>query len=362
MTRLLVLLLATVVACGAQARLTEIRVQAIEPFSDGASVGEWGAYERVRGVARGERDPADRRNRGIVNLERAPRNAAGRVDYELDWFMLRPARGNGRLVYEVTNRGRKLLAPYLMDATSGSANDPKGLADVGNAFFLNRGYTLVWSGWDADAPKANNGMSMKSPVVPGVVRVIREELVSGTRAPQVETFRLSYEAASLDPSQSTLTVRRLERDPRVPVEWSWLNTREIRLANGKPEPGALYEFHYPAKDPKVQGIGFAAARDLVSFLRYESSDDEFQRNPAGGGITHALALGVSQSGRYLRDFVQQGFNEDESARKVFDGVLSHIAGIGGVFLNAEFAQPGRTNTQHEDHLFPENSHPFSAVR
>jgi hypothetical protein len=361
MRLLLIFLLA--LAPAAQARLTEIRVQNIEPFADGATFGEAGVYERVSGVAKGELDPADARNRGIVNLKRAPRNAAGRVEYEVEWFMLRPERGNGRLLYEVTNRGRKFLTHWLMDGPAAAANDPKSAQDAGNALFLRLGYTIVWSGWDPDAPKANNGMSMKSPVVPGVVRVIRDELVSGTRAPERETFRLSYEAASLDPSQSKLTVRRQEKDPRVEVAgWSFVNAREIRLADGKPVPGSLYELHYPAKDPKVLGIGFAAARDLVAFLRYESSDDEFQRNPAGRGTTHALAIGISQSGRYLRDFVRQGFNQDEASRKVFDGVLSHIAGIGGVFLNAEFAQPARTNTQHEDHLFPENAPPFTVLR
>nr|WP_284210283.1 alpha/beta hydrolase domain-containing protein [Methylorubrum aminovorans] len=89
---------------------------------------------------------------------------------------------------------------------------------------------------------------------------------------------------------------------------------------------------------------------------------EAASNPAGGAIRHTLALGISQSGRYLRDFIQQGFNRDEAGKRVFDGVLSHIAGVGGVFLNARFGQPSRTNTQHEDHLYPENTFPFSAAR
>lgn len=352
----------------AQARLTEIDVQGVEPFASGATFGDGGAYERVWGAAKGELDPADPRNRGIVNIERAPRNARGRVAYEVEWFMLRPAdpsKGNGRILYDVTNRGRKFLTHWLMEGPAASANDPKTAQDAGNALFLRRGYTIVWSGWDPDAPKTNNGMAMKSPVVPNVERVIRDELVSGTRAPQRDTFRLTYEAASLDQARSKLTVRRNEKDARVEIPasgWSWVNAREIRLNGGKPLPGSLYEFHYPAKDPKVLGIGFAAVRDLVSFLRHESSDDEFKRNPAGRGITHTLAIGISQSGRYLRDFVHQGFNQDEAKRKVFDGVLSHIAGVGGVFLNAEFGQPARTNTQHEDHYYPENAFPFSAAR
>ena len=371
MTRGLIIVVVLAAAGAAQARLTEIRVQKVEPFAEGTTFGAAGAYERVLGVAKGELDPADARNRGIVNLDRAARNPRGHVEYEVEWFMLRPAdasKGSGRILYDVTNRGRKFLLNWIMDAppqAAAAVNNPSSAKDAGNGLFLRLGYTIVWSGWDPDAPKANDGMTMKSPVVPNVVRVIRDELVNGTRGPLRDTFRLTYESASQDQGQAGLTVRRKEKDARVDIPasgWSYVNSREIRLANAKPEPGSLYEFHYPARDPKVLGIGFAAVRDLVSFLRYEASDDEFLPNPARRGISRALAIGISQSGRYLRDFVHQGFNQDESGRRVFDGVLSHIAGIGGVFLNAEFAQPARTNTQHEDHYYPENTFPFSAAR
>jgi len=356
-----------------QARITEINVQRVEPFADDASFGKTGAYESVRGVAKGELDPKHPRNNAIINLDRAPRNARGNVDYEVEWFMLRPsapALGNRKILFEVTNRGRKFLMNWIMDAppqAGGAVNDPKTLADAGNALFLRQGWTMVWAGWDPDAPKSNNGMTIKAPVVPGVVRVIRDELVNGTRAPQGDAFRLSYEAATPDQSKARLTQRRKEKDTRFEIPaagWAYLNPREIRLlpVGTKPSPGTLYEFHYPAKDPKVLGIGFAATRDLVSFLRNEASDEEFQRNPAGRGIEHVVATGISQSGRYLRDFVYQGFNQDEGKRKVFDGALAHISGIGGVFLNAEFGQPARTNTQHEDHYFPENVFPFSPAR
>jgi hypothetical protein len=112
----------------------------------------------------------------------------------------------------------------------------------------------------------------------------------------------------------------------------------------------------------VLGIGMAATRDLVSFLRYEARDAQGTANPAGPGIKRALAFGSSQSGRFLRDYVRDGFNQDERARKVFDGVMAHTAGVGGVFLNEEFGQPNRTSTQHEDHTFPESAFPFSTAR
>jgi hypothetical protein len=380
-------LLAGSIAHGpAVARVTEINVAAVEPFADGAAYGSTGAYERVRGTFKGELDPADARNKVIVNLERAPRNARGWVEYEADFFLLRPAdaaRGNRKIIYDVTNRGRKFIHFRLMDANPPSvaaANDPKLAADAGTGLFFRRGYTLAWSGWDSEAPRANNGLSMKPVIATDkgkpIVRVIRDELVSGTRSrvdppkpgepPRRQTLQLSYEAATLDQGQAKLTARRRETDPRVEIPasgWTYAGPQAIELlpAGTQPQPGTLYEFHYPAKDPRVLGIGMAATRDLISFLRYDAADAKGNANPARPGIRTALAFGISQSGRFLRDYVHDGFNQDEAARKVFDGMLAHTAGAGGVFLNAEFAQPNRTNTQHEDHTMPENAFPFSSA-
>ena len=363
-------------ALPAFAMLTEIRITAVEPFAEGASFGDSGAYERVRGTFKGELDPSDARNKVIVNIDKAPRNAAGRVEYDGEFFILRPvdaARGSGKILYDVLNRGRKGMHTRFMDArppTPAEANDPRTLAHAGNGLLLRRGYTLAWSSLDPDAPRSNNGMALTSIFAP-IERVIRDEIVPDTRVrapagknvPKWKTLRLSHEAASLDQSRARLTQRRAEADPRVEIPasgWQYVNAREIALLpeGTNPAPGTLYEIHYPAKNPKVLGAGFAAVRDLVSFLRSDRSAD----NPARPGIKAALAFGSSWSGRFLRDFIHQGFNQDESARKVFDGVFSHIAGGGGVFLNYEFGQPVRTSTQHEDRAFPETQFPFSAAR
>ena len=364
-------------ATATHAVVTGITVTSVERFADNAPFGQTGAYERVKGTFKGELDPADPRNQAIVNLDRAPRNAQGKIEYESDFFLLRPldpARGNGKLLYDVVNRGRMYVHWRLMDAklaSPASGNDPRTLDDAGNGLLLRMGFTLAWSGWDPDAPRTNNGLTMKPVIATNggapVVRTIRDELTSGLRGAPRETLRLTYEAANLDQGQARLTQRRHQSDAREPVPaagWAYVNAREIRLlpAGTKPEPGTLYEFHYPAKDPRVLGIGFAATRDFVAFLRYATRDTAGRPNPAGTGIKGTLAFGISQSGRFLRDFVYQGFNQDESARKVFDGVLAHTAGVGGVFLNTEFGQPARTNTPHEDHTFPENAFPFSTAR
>jgi hypothetical protein len=358
----------------AHARIAGIEIVTVEPFAEGAEFGAVGSYERVIGTARGELDPADPANAGIVDIALAPRNARGMVEYKTDLFILRPkdpARGSGTLLFEVLNRGRKFLFNWVLDAPAQGAqavNDPKTITDAGTALVLNRGYTIVWSGWEADALRQQGGMAIDVPVATRggkpIVETVRDELVSATRGPPEAPFLLTFKAASEDKANTQLTVRRREADlPRsVPADaWHFATPRQIEfLPKGtKPLPGSLYEFTYQAVEPKVLGIGFAATRDVVAFLR---SDAASGANPAGGGIKQTLALGISQSGRYLRDFIQQGFNRDEAGRRVFDGMLSHIAGVGGVFLNARFGQPSRTNTQHEDHFYPENSFPFSTTR
>jgi hypothetical protein len=206
-----------------------------------------------------------------------------------------------------------------------------------------------------------------------ITKTIRDEFVFGTRVPVTRlTAPLSYEAATLEQERARLTVRRKEADTasEIPASgWAYVDSRSIKLLpeGAKFQPGLIYDFSYPAKNPKILGIGFAATRDIVSFLRYAVRDSVGTANPIAvgkesPGIQTALAIGVSQSGRYLRDHIESGFNQDESKRKVFDGVLAHTAGIGKVFANFEFGQPNRTNTQHEDHHFPENQFPFAHTR
>ena len=333
--------------------LLSFEIEKVEPLADGAPFSEVGAYERVIAVARGEVDPALPANSGIALIDKAPRNAAGKVEYATNVFILRPkdsTRGNGHILYEVNNRGRKMLFGNIADGPQG-VNDPKTLADLGNAFPLRRGYTIVWSGWDPDAPRANMGLALTAPVATDngqpIVQTVREEWVSGTRLGVLEAFKLSHEAATVEQPRARLTVReRADDEPReLPLnQWSFVDARSIKLRDGtKAQPGFLYEFHYEAKNPKVQGLGFAATRDVVSWLRH--SPDAV--NATGGPITHALAIGFSQAGRYLRNHVSEGFNRDEQGRRVF--------------FNTPFAQPARTNTQHEDHGFPENEFPFSTA-
>jgi hypothetical protein len=367
-----------IVVTSADARITEIRIEAVEPFAEGHAFGAAGAYERVRGVAKGELDPASPQHAGIVHLDKAPRNGRGMVEYEVDIFMLRPAdpkKGSGILYYEVLNRGNKQLGTRLLDVTSGGVlalNDLKTRAHAGNGFLFERGYTIVWSAWDPDVSGANVRMTARFPPVlengQPMVRRIREEFQVGKRtAMDVEVARLNYPAVSTDRSKARLTVRDRHSDGRTEIpsdQWEFADARSIRLLpkGTKFATAAIYELWYEATGAKVVGMGFAAVRDVVSFLRYERADQHGNANPlASYGIRHTLAFGGSQAGRFLRHYIELGMNKDLSGRKVFDGVYSHTAGAGKVFANHSFAEPGRTSTQHEDHEYPENWFPFSTA-
>ncbi len=351
---------ALLLAHPAAARLTKLAVVSQEAFAGGASFGSAGPYVRMEAVAHGELDPKDPANAGIALLDQAPRNARGMVEYDTDVFILRPAdpaRGNGALLYEVTNRGNKFLMSWLNDAPEpppGSVNDPRTLADAGRAFTFRRGDTMVWSGWQPEATGANNGMSIRVPVATQgglpIVRRIRFEFIAGTRGPEAMLrIRLPYPVATMETAR--LTVRSRSADapaPLRPDEWGWVDSSTIQLLpfGTAPTPRRIYELTYEATRPTVDGIGFAATRDLVSHLRTQP------------GIQRTLAIGISLSGRFLRHFLELGMNRDEAGRRVFDGVLPHIAGAGKVFANEAFAMPGRTATQHEDRFYPENWPPF----
>jgi hypothetical protein len=301
-------------------------------------------------VASGALDPAHPRNRGIALLDKAPRNAAGLVEYRSDFVLLRPAdaaKGNGRMLYEVNNRGRIMLFANLCAGVAG--NQPATAEDLGNALPLRMGFSLLWTGWDPGAPKPT-GLSLDVPVIEGVSQPIREEFVSGTRLGMHEAFKLAYEAVG----PATVTVRRTQTAPRTPVAAEMVDRSSVRPVGGI-ETGSIYEVRYQATKPRVLGIGFAATRDIVSHLRRDGAD------LLGRPVEHTLAFGISQAGRYLRDHIAQGFNGDEDGRRVFDGVFTHVAGIGRVFHNTPFGQPFRTRTWHEDHDFPEVEFPHSSA-
>jgi hypothetical protein len=339
------------------------------PTFEGHSFGTVGAYEWLIGYAEGELDPEDPRNAGIVNLDRARRNERGKVAYRVDVQILKPVEmsgGNRRIFFDVLNRGGKRSLGHRVNGGPNS-NDPRLRSDIGTGFLMNQGYTMVWSGWQSDVAATGGLMrgDFPIPLQPNgspVIGTHRDEFIFDD-VTNPRTARLNYPAADLDPSRATLTVRQHERDLRqTPAElrWSYVSATEIRIDRPRDfDGGAIYEFVYPARDPVVMGVGFAATRDVVSFLRYEAETDGGSTNPLAGQIEMALGMGISQSGRYLRDWLYQGFHEDLRGRLVFEGILPIAAGSRLTQVNIPFSVPGDYSRPHEQHTMPGHHFPFT---
>ncbi|MBA3439097.1 MAG: hypothetical protein H0T92_04425, partial [Pyrinomonadaceae bacterium] len=360
----------------AEAHITRIEITRVEsPTFEGTSFGDVGQYEKLRLRAFGEVDPNDPRNAVITDIELAPRNARGMVEYSTDVFILKPvdsSRGNHRLFYHMNNRGDIGGPPMGISVlfafnNGGGGNDPTTAADAGNGFLMRQGYTIVSSGWDAGVAPGNNRLTITVPTARNpdgstIVGPALEEFVIDNAITM--TGALTYPAATLDKSQASLTVRVHYTDPPEAVsaaDWEYVNDRAIKLLPaGTPfQQGRLYEFTYPATDPIVAGLGFVATRDLAAFLRHAVTDDAGNLNPLAGDVQAIYTFGISQPSRFMRDYMHLGFNEDEEARPVFDGILNWVGGGSGIFVNYRFAQPGRTHRQHIGRWYPEREFPFA---
>jgi hypothetical protein len=334
------------------------------PAFEGRTFGSVGTYDRIVARATIAVDPVNPHNTIIVDLERAPRNAQGAVEAVADVEILRPtvaANGNRRLFYEVLNRGSKLGFALFNDLPV-VTNDLVKATDAGNGFLMNRGYTVVWSGWQGDIVPGGGRMGLSPPVVPGITGLAREDFIfDHNDNPAIAA--LTYPAADLDPAHAKISVREREADARATppgLEVKFEGPSKISISRPPGfDAGAIYEFIYAAKDPKVMGLGFAATRDIVSFLRNETTDAAGTANPLTGRIDRAIGFGLSQSGRYIHDYLYLGFNADETGRPVFDGLMPHISGAKKTFTNYRFSQPGRSPYEHADMLYPGADFPFT---
>ena len=347
------------------AKVVKFEIVRVEsPAFEGRSFGSVGTYDRIIARATVAVAPDDPHNTIIVDLDRAPRNAQGLVEAVTDVEILRPtvaANSNRRLFYEVLNRGGKLGFALFNDVPA-VVNDLAKATDAGNGFLMNRGYTMVWSGWQGDIAPGAGRITFSPPIVPDITGLAREDFVfDHTDNPASAT--LSYPAADLDPAHTRLSVREREADPRAtPAGLEVKFEGPTRISIKRPDSfdaGAIYEFIYTAKDPKVMGLGFAATRDVVSFLRNDVTDATGTANPLAGRIDRAIGFGLSQSGRYLHDYLYLGFNADEAGRLVFEGLMPHISGGKKTFTNYRFSQPGRSPYQHADMLYPGADFPFT---
>ena len=299
-------------------------------------------YERVAGKVYFAVDPKLPANRAIVDIDLAPKNAAGLVEFSADLLVLRPkdaAKSNGTAFLEIANRGSE---PFWGALNFGAARGMRTEQDLGDRFMLEQGFTLVWVGWQFDVGAGANSVKLYAPVLAGVTGKVRTEILVNQKT---TSQALPYPAAAV--ASGALTVRDKADGQRFAIpndQWK-LNGDRIELAAGF-EPGRLYDFVYTAKDPAVAGLGMAAVRDYVSYIK--------QRNE----VKRAIGAGISQSGRFLRSFLADGFNGDEQGKKVFDGVWAHVAGGGHGDFNQRFAQASRTTGQFSGVDFPTDLPPF----
>ncbi|HEY3150504.1 MAG TPA: alpha/beta hydrolase domain-containing protein [Candidatus Binatia bacterium] len=359
----------------AEARITQIVISTkTSPAFGGASFGSVGQYETLTGVAFGEVDPNDPLNAVITDIQLAPRNGRGMVEYSMDFSITKPidlSRGNGTILYDVPNRGN-IRSPEL--------NVGGNATNIGDGFLERQGYTLVDSGWEGDlttglritlpVPKNPDGSEIQG-------RVRSEYTLNAPESTQDVTAPPAYESVSTSNAGATLTKRVHQFDSKEIIpnsDWAFAdcsvtpfpgvpNTKKVCLKGGF-DTNHIYELLYTAKNPTVMGLGFAATRDFVSFLRNGNGDRHGNgnskkqvvvpgpANPLGDAMQYAIIYGSSQSGRWIREYIQLGFNQDENRRQVFEGAIPHKASNRGAF-NVRFAQPTRlSGTQHTETQFP----------
>lgn len=342
------------------------------------------SHTTLRGRAFGELDPDEAQNRIIQDIQLAPRNARGRVEYVADFTLSYPTQHTanpGVLLFDAANRGTPLA-----DLGFG-VQRPDGTI---GGFFAQQGLIVLRSGWQADAPRASvrfygvelqrvgldvpvaklpDGGSIRGPVRAEII--VNERTSTASLGGAFAQGHKTYAPVSLDDPSAVLTSRRRERDKREVIareRWRFADcstvpfpgvpsASQLCLKEGL-DPDRIYELVYTAKEPLVLGIGFAATRDIVSFFRYADADAAGTANPVRGRVGYSVGLGVSQSGNFMKTLVHLGFNRDSAGRRVFDGVMPVVASRTNA-LNIRFGQPGRGAGQHEDHLYRGHNAPSS---
>jgi len=328
---------ALAIATDARAEVTKVTIANRTVVAGSQAFGQVGPYEKLTGTIEFALDPADKHNSRVVDLEHAARAADGRVHFSADLYVLRPVeaqKGNGALLFEIANRGRKgLLGRFNRGA--GGSQDPMAAADFGDGFLMKEGYTLVWVGWQFDVQPPFVRIEAPAADVQGRVRY--SFIVDAKQTDTSPADLPAYPPLDLNDRTASLTVRdRFWGTPtrinREKWRFNMQNSRVHIVFDEGFEPGRLYEIDYPAGGAKAAGVGMAAVRDAASAFRYRTD------LPIRGRT--AYIFGASQSGRFLRQFLHDGFNADEEDRRVFDLVWPHIAGAGQGSFNERFAAPG----------------------
>ncbi len=328
------------------------------------------AYELIEGRVRFGFDPASPANARVSDLALAPVGASGLVEAWSEFVALQPidpAQRSGTALIDVANRGRPLVLAGMnrvqRDFMAGATFDPMAEADWGDGFLMSRGLTILWVGWQADAPEFPGSMRLRVPRATGpdgqpIRGLARSDWVVDEAVDRLALGALGHAphvAADPDAAQNVLTRRRgreAEREPVPRSAWRFDPTRSAIVAEPGFEAGWIYELVYVAEGPPLVGLGFTAFRD---FAAYAENDPE-----CPFPVERSVAHGLSQSGRFLRHFLYDGFNRDEAGRVVFDGVMVQIGGAGRGGFNHRFAHPGRVGNPYENFFYPGDQFPFTS--
>jgi Alpha/beta hydrolase domain len=374
------ILIAVLVALAGFARSASARVVRVEVLSRtdiaGGPFGAGGAYERIVGRVYFAFDPKNPHNAQIVDLSLAPRNAKGEVEAWSEFVILRPkdaSKSAELAVVDVVNRGGMTTGVFNLGARRNAS--PDSAAFYGDALLLRRGLTVVMIGWQWDILPGGNALHFGAPPVGTATRpitgLVRSDITVDAATKTIPlghrvgaSQALGYPPADPNDPANTLSVRDDPLGPRTFISHSrWKFGRAVGdsavpdstsayMASGF-EPGKIYEVVYRAKNPVVVGAGLAAVRDIISYLKYDSTSI--------APVKLGIAYGVSQTGRFLRHFIYQGFNQDERGRKAYDGFFAHTAGAGRGSFNHRFAQPSRDAQPYSTFFYPTDVFPFTSL-
>lgn len=378
-----ILVLCFLIASTASAEVARIDVESRSDLLGGRPYGLAGGYEKLAGKIYFEVDPANSANQLVVDINYAPVNADGKVEFSADFFLIKPKnveRGNGTLLFGTSNRGSKRLLTFFNHASAEGRKwdepDPQTEANLGDGFLMHQGFTLLWVGWQFDPPINGENLRAYLPAITdnvqpieGLARsdfVVTEKVYDFTLG---DRNHIAYPVSEPAAPENVLTVRESAEGKRQVIPRDrWMFARlegtetvpdptRVYLASGF-EPHRIYEVVYKVRNPTVIGLGPVAVRDIVSRLKYESAD---ALSIPFGTIERSIGFGLSQPGRFLRSFLYEGFNTDESQRKVFDGVMAHIAGAGRGSFNLRFGQASRDAHAFLNFFYPTDIFPFTDV-
>jgi hypothetical protein len=359
--------------------MTRFEIRLRRPLAGGASFGNIGPYEELKGRLYFAIDPDNPGNRRITDVALAPRNADGRVEFNSDVSILVPVdrtRCAGRLLVDVVNRGNTVTVPNFNRATRpafGPDSEADPPIDVGDGFLMRRGYVVASCGWQCDLPRLPGLLGMEAPeALDATGQKLRGRVYTQLQTSRPATHLLlsdrghrPYPAADLDEPTAVMTVRdATDAPPAVIPRARWRFARvddgsvipdpgHVWLAGGF-EKGRLYHVAYTAIGALVVGLGAATLRECASWLKHGGAETG---NPAPGVLRYAYAYGRSQTGRLLRTLAYYDLNLDEAGRESFDGFIANVAGGMRGEFNQRFGQNSKDRPHVMAHLFPSTDVP-----